>query len=1510
MKKTLFFIILFVFSLGYSQTLLQGFESAGSLGGTFGGFPAPVIETGTGSNTSQVLKIVTNPAGEPWQGINLNLSPSVNLTVNKTLTIDVLAFEPMTFLVKVTTGGPTAAAPVTHNGDGTWQTLSFTFNTALDGQSANPSGTYSGFVIHPYWEVGRTQFFTPTVVPKPARTFYVDNISDPTVVLPPITGNVYINDNSLAGDIWCSAVGQDIGTATGSTSLPYKSITDLFTDRTIAPGATIHVDSGTYSGRIVFSDTEDGTAGNVITIKGAGTGLTSLTSSLSGGSLISMGGADFMTFQDMTITGGNEENAILVAGISTNCTFNNLNITGNNKGIRVEGGSNFATISNNKINGDNVGATDYGIFITNGASNGHSIFNNMVSNFAHTFRSDNTGTINCNLYHNSFFANQYGSVAYLTGWNVKNNIFYTSSNDGNHVAFWYGDSTPPTTLDNNLYYHPNAARAVTRFGPNLTYASLADFVAATPYEDNGVEGNPLYVNAAAGDLHIQPGSLAIGAGVDVGITVDIDGDARPLSGTFDIGADEFDASAFVPAPTITAFTVPAQLTGAVFELTAPTSNSSGAFSYTSSNSAVATVSGSTVTVIGTGSTVITATQAAVPGEFSEGSITATLAVTLGAAPTQPARLASDVISVFAGAYDDVPGTNFNPNWGQASNHPNNFSTPSFDGDEALRYQNSGAYQGTRLGSNINVTDINKLHVNIYSPTITSLRLFLIKTDGGGVERSVTLPITPNVWNTFNIDVNATTFPGLDLSIIREIKYDNFGTNQVLIIDNFYFWREAGASPSPTITGFSVPSQALGADPFELTAPTSNSSGAFSYTSSNPAVATVSGSTVTVVGIGTSIITATQEAVPGEFSEGSTTATLTVTPPAAPTPPARNAFDVISFYSNAYTPSSSPTWGGSTNSQISISGDPTRLFTGFTNGQIAFAGTNVSQMTHVHVDVFSVNLTPMWFFLGSPGGSKRLTINTPVNGWTSLDIPLSDFTSSPTGGAIDLNNINLFRFENPVGATAPSRTIYIANIYFYRPQTDAPPTLGAFTVPTKVLGDAPFTLTPPTSNSSGAWSYTASPAGIASIDGDVVTIIGGGTATITANQAAVPGEFGPGLATASFVVTFPEPGPSPIPPVRDADRVISLYTGDESIYATVPNYNLGQAFWSTGGGRVLTEVPNGDNTALRIDGLGFMGLIDIGEVGPPAIAGERRLNLVGTGMSHLNIDIYLDAPRPNLFLVLLAPNDRLFNTGPLAAGWNTLRVPLTAYPGPLNDVYGLKIEQNYATPFRLFVDNIYFSNDLFTFYADADGDGFGDINAPILAETAPEGYVTNNTDCDDNDPTVWQTGDFYIDFDEDGYSFDGILYTICYGETVDSFYNPTSLGVDCNDFDPTVWRNADFYADVDGDGYSPTPSTIVQTVCYGEVLPIIPGLSPAIYSEVDCNDNDATIFPGAPVICYDGIQQDCNLDETDGCPQITTQLLPNDCNSTLTSMTQTVRAAFATVPAGVSVNAYRFLVTNT
>jgi hypothetical protein len=65
----------------------------------------------------------------------------------------------------------------------------------------------------------------------------------------------------------------------------------------------------------------------------------------------------------------------------------------------------------------------------------------------------------------------------------------------------------------------------------------------------------------------------------------------------------------------------------------------------------------------------------------------------------------------------------------------------------------------------------------------------------------------------------------------------------------------------------------------------------------------------------------------------------------------------------------------------------------------------------------------------------------------------------------------------------------------------PPTLGVFTIPTKIIGDTPFLLTAPTSNSTGAFTYTSSNPSVAIISGSTVTILAVGTTTITATQAA-------------------------------------------------------------------------------------------------------------------------------------------------------------------------------------------------------------------------------------------------------------------------------------------------------------------------------------------------------------------------------------------------------------------------
>jgi hypothetical protein len=124
------------------------------------------------------------------------------------------------------------------------------------------------------------------------------------------------------------------------------------------------------------------------------------------------------------------------------------------------------------------------------------------------------------------------------------------------------------------------------------------------------------------------------------------------------------------------------------------------------------------------------------------------------------------------------------------------------------------------------------------------------------------------------------------------------------------------------------------------------------------------------------------------------------------------------------------------------------------------------------------------------------------------------------------------------------------------------------------------------------------------------------------------------------------------------------------------------------------------------------------------------------MTNLHLDVYCNTPISNLFVFLLAPGDRNYSTGPLVAGWNSLSIPLSSYPGALNDIYGFKIEQNVApSSTQIYLDNIYFSDDRITYYQDSDGDGYGNLSVTQLSVNAPVGYVANSTDCDDTNPAL-------------------------------------------------------------------------------------------------------------------------------------------------------------------------------
>lgn len=123
------------------------------------------------------------------------------------------------------------------------------------------------------------------------------------------------------------------------------------------------------------------------------------------------------------------------------------------------------------------------------------------------------------------------------------------------------------------------------------------------------------------------------------------------------------------------------------------------------------------------------------------------------------------------------------------------------------------------------------------------------------------------------------------------------------------------------------------------------------------------------------------------------------------------------------------------------------------------------------------------------------------------------------------------------------------------------------------------------------------------------------------------------------------------------------------------------------------------------------------------------------------------------------------------------------------------------------------------YADVDQDGAGDAWAVVFACVPPDGYIQDATDCDDADATI-QPG----------------ATELCDGIDQDCDHQTDEDAIDA-----PLWHQ-----DADGDGFGGSAQTLTScTAVDGYVA-----------NASDCNDADATIWPGTTEIC-DGVDQNCN-----------------------------------------------------
>ena len=560
---------------------------------------------------------------------------------------------------------------------------------------------------------------------------------------------------------------------------------------------------------------------------------------------------------------------------------------------------------------------------------------------------------------------------------------------------------------------------------------------------------------------------------------------------------------------ITFAALPAKTFGdAAFALSA-TATSTLAVSYASSNTAVATVSGSTVTIVGGGTATITASQAgnanynaatnvgqtltvnklnqtitfaALPAKtFGDAAFaltataTSTLAVSYASSNTAVATVSGSTVTIVGGGTTTITASQAgNVNYNAATNVDQTLTvklnqTITFAalpaktfGDEAFTLSATGGASGEPIifsSSNTSVATVSGNTVTIVSVGSTNITA----SQGGNANFIAATPV------------------------VRALTVNK--ANQTILFE-------------PLLAkGVSDP-------PYNLSG-TASSGLPVSYVSSNVAVATVSGITVTLLSAGTTTITASQAGNANYNAAPIVNQVLTVNTKLNQSITfgslAAKTFGDAAFALSATASSALLVSYTSSNSSVAtISGNTVTILgagsTTITASQAGDASYNPANSVQQALVVNKASQTINFSALAT----KQLSIGTfNLEATTSSGLPVSYASSNTAVATISGSVVTLLSAgTTTITASQAGDANYNAAIPVNQTLTVSAmlsQTISFAALPDKIFGGASFELTA-IATSGLPVSYSSSVASVATVSGNMVTIVGVGATIITASQA--------------------------------------------------------------------------------------------------------------------------------------------------------------------------------------------------------------------------------------------------------------------------------------------------------------------------------------------------------------------------------------------------------------------------